>query len=673
MPLTAKGKKILKAMQRPKGKGGYGKEKGKEVFYASQNKGTINGVEKKAIATKDYPQGTFYYEPDVSDKAKALAQMFVHKQKDVPPILKGVYTASDARGRGLAKKLLKEVIDKHPNIVLRPGPFVRPSGEEHTLLTGGDVDEDHFTTEEKKKRTKRLIELYKSVGFKKDTARDKILVGGSKMNARRRKNHPLMSLDKKATTATIIKGNPKHISNNVLADKFYAAIEKVLAAKGVDVDYDPGEPHTVPSSGKDIWVGHSRGADRLRFAPKGVKTLRVDDYEPEGAYDKDGNPIDGHYQMTDELRKALIGLLSKEAEITLDIEKGDTLLFGRFKNSPKVVKEIGTDENGQPTVNGLKLLVCRIQKKMKKKASSEANLLEMAKKWSEREHLRIALREHLKDTMGAIDDDDALDKEMTDLSFISDAYRRSQVKKDLVSKRIAKFMETSKYPSLAAPVEKESQATDAPVTAPTVPVTAPTVPAAAPTVPTTAPIAKPTTAAPASGIDWNAWYKGITNAETAAEKDKWIRTKKPENAKGSTAYGPAQLTTDTLNDFYSRHADNFKGIAKPRIENFLAQGKMFSTYGSNPHSGFDGTKVEGYDPRYEYGAKGTFLPEDPARRAKAEQDYRNMVIAVGKGMYKDLSKGGKKITAEDVARRWRGKAMEDGYRKRFIMGHETAP
>ncbi len=43
MPLTSKGKAIKKAMSKE-----YGKEKGKEVFYASENKGTIGGVEKKA-------------------------------------------------------------------------------------------------------------------------------------------------------------------------------------------------------------------------------------------------------------------------------------------------------------------------------------------------------------------------------------------------------------------------------------------------------------------------------------------------------------------------------------------------------------------------------------------------------------------------------------------------
>ena len=42
MPLNAKGKKILAAMQKE-----YGKEEGKTVFYASAHKGTMTGVKKK--------------------------------------------------------------------------------------------------------------------------------------------------------------------------------------------------------------------------------------------------------------------------------------------------------------------------------------------------------------------------------------------------------------------------------------------------------------------------------------------------------------------------------------------------------------------------------------------------------------------------------------------------
>jgi len=41
MPLTKKGKTIKKAMEKE-----YGEKKGKSVFYASENKGTIKGVAK---------------------------------------------------------------------------------------------------------------------------------------------------------------------------------------------------------------------------------------------------------------------------------------------------------------------------------------------------------------------------------------------------------------------------------------------------------------------------------------------------------------------------------------------------------------------------------------------------------------------------------------------------
>jgi hypothetical protein len=43
MPLTKKGKDIMKSMQRT-----YGGKKGEQVFYASRNAGKITGVEKKA-------------------------------------------------------------------------------------------------------------------------------------------------------------------------------------------------------------------------------------------------------------------------------------------------------------------------------------------------------------------------------------------------------------------------------------------------------------------------------------------------------------------------------------------------------------------------------------------------------------------------------------------------
>ena len=41
MPLTKKGKKIKRAMEKE-----YGTQEGEHVFYASQNKGTIKGTHK---------------------------------------------------------------------------------------------------------------------------------------------------------------------------------------------------------------------------------------------------------------------------------------------------------------------------------------------------------------------------------------------------------------------------------------------------------------------------------------------------------------------------------------------------------------------------------------------------------------------------------------------------
>ena len=48
MPLNEKGRKIMKSMKKQ-----YGKKRGETVFYASKNKGTIKGVEKRKTRSKN--------------------------------------------------------------------------------------------------------------------------------------------------------------------------------------------------------------------------------------------------------------------------------------------------------------------------------------------------------------------------------------------------------------------------------------------------------------------------------------------------------------------------------------------------------------------------------------------------------------------------------------------
>jgi len=64
-------------------------------------------------------------------------------------------------------------------------------------------------------------------------------------------------------------------------------------------------------------------------------------------------------------------------EKTTDFVKGDTILVGKYRNSPALVKGFGKDENGQPTVKTNKgersLYKFRIQKLMPKDKKNENN------------------------------------------------------------------------------------------------------------------------------------------------------------------------------------------------------------------------------------------------------------------------------------------------------------
>ena len=61
-------------------------------------------------------------------------------------------------------------------------------------------------------------------------------------------------------------------------------------------------------------------------------------------------------------------------EIKLDIKVGDVLLGDKFKNKRVVVKSIGKDALGQPTINGQPLLKFRIEKNLPDSKKSKKTL-----------------------------------------------------------------------------------------------------------------------------------------------------------------------------------------------------------------------------------------------------------------------------------------------------------
>ena len=63
----------------------------------------------------------------------------------------------------------------------------------------------------------------------------------------------------------------------------------------------------------------------------------------------------------------------------MDIDVGDVVLTGKFKNRRTVVKEIGKDEYGHPTINGKSILKFKIEKLLPKDKQSKKTQEETTK------------------------------------------------------------------------------------------------------------------------------------------------------------------------------------------------------------------------------------------------------------------------------------------------------
>ena len=63
--------------------------------------------------------------------------------------------------------------------------------------------------------------------------------------------------------------------------------------------------------------------------------------------------------------------------IPVDVKVGDIILTGKFKNKRTIVKSIGKDKYGHPTINGKTILKFKIEKQLpvkKRSAKTRQNL-----------------------------------------------------------------------------------------------------------------------------------------------------------------------------------------------------------------------------------------------------------------------------------------------------------
>ena len=70
----------------------------------------------------------------------------------------------------------------------------------------------------------------------------------------------------------------------------------------------------------------------------------------------------------------------KNEVIKIDVEVGDIILGGKFKNKRIEVKEFGKDALGQPTINGRPILKFRIEKHLPDSKKSKKTLDDEKKK-----------------------------------------------------------------------------------------------------------------------------------------------------------------------------------------------------------------------------------------------------------------------------------------------------
>ena len=102
--------------------------------------------------------------------------------------------------------------------------------------------------------------------------------------------------------------------------------------------------------------------------PEGIsKEVYYDMYQPEAHEEYTAEET-----MTSCMRTGQQGPWTEAIE--LDIEIGDIILGGKYKNKRMEVKEIGEDELGQPTINGKPILKFRMEKFLPDEKKSKKTL-----------------------------------------------------------------------------------------------------------------------------------------------------------------------------------------------------------------------------------------------------------------------------------------------------------
>ena len=105
----------------------------------------------------------------------------------------------------------------------------------------------------------------------------------------------------------------------------------------------------------------------------------VRNLEKDGA---DGSPIENQAHAVAGILMREYGRINKQIyneDVNVDVDKGDTVLMGKFKNKKVTVKDIGTDDHGMPTINGRQATTFRKVDEMGSKDIHFSNMIKLYK------------------------------------------------------------------------------------------------------------------------------------------------------------------------------------------------------------------------------------------------------------------------------------------------------
>ncbi len=113
--------------------------------------------------------------------------------------------------------------------------------------------------------------------------------------------------------------------------------------------------------------------------------------EKDGA---DGSPIENQAHAVAGILMREYGRINKQIyneDINVDVDKGDTVLMGKFKNKKVQVKDIGQDQHGMPTINGKQATTFRKVDEMGSNDVHLANVMNLYKNATFRKRINAYL------------------------------------------------------------------------------------------------------------------------------------------------------------------------------------------------------------------------------------------------------------------------------------------